>query len=240
MHAYHRELLEEIKKKGGKAVHDPFLNHYLGTPHPLYRIKSSEMRKLARDWISRHRELDAETFALVIRSLVLGKSCNEKLMAGLLLDMARDSHRTFDPVWLDRWLNHLVGWVEVDTMCTGRFPRKEVPRRWTTWKKLLNRLSRSKKIEKRRASLVLLCSPLRDKKDPRLLQQAFRTVDRLRSEKEVLITKAVSWVLRSATAHFPGKVKKFVTLNEAKLPRIAVRETLTKIATGTKTKRKAK
>lgn len=240
MHAYHGELLEEIKKKGGKPVLDPFLQNYLGSPHPIYKINSPTLRKIARCWVSSHTDISAAEFALVIRSLVMGKSCTEKLMAGLVLDSSRKPQREFDPEWFDRWTNHLVGWVEIDTLCTGRYPETEIPKQWGKWKKVLNRLSRSENINKRRASLVLLCSPLRKNEDRRLLDQALKTVDRLNQEKEVLITKAVSWVLRSASVYFPREIKKYVTLNQSKLPKIAVRETLTLIATGRKTKRKAR
>jgi 3-methyladenine DNA glycosylase AlkD len=239
MHAHHLELLKEIKKKAGKPVRDPFLQNYLGNNHPIYRIKSADMRKIARLWVANHRDMPGEKLAEVVRSLVLGKSCTEKQMGGLLLDTSRSTQRNFDPKWFERWLNHLVGWVEVDTLCTGRYPETEVPRQWAKFKPILNRLSRSENINKRRASLVLLCSPLRHNPDPRLLKQALQTVSRLASEQEVLITKAVSWVLRSASAHHPTEVRNYITLNKAKLPSIAVRETLTKITTGKKTKRKA-
>ncbi len=238
MHPHHRKLLLEIKKKGGKPVRDPFLQNYLGNPHPLYKVNSPTLHKIAKSWIAEHRQVSADELTMVIRSLVLGKTCTEKMMAGILLNSCRKEQRTFDPNLFDHWLNHLIGWVEVDTLCTGRYPENEVPKQWTAWKKVLNKFSRDKNIQKRRASLVLLCSPLRRNPDPRLLDQAFKTVDRLGQEKEALITKAVSWVLRSASVHFPAEVKKYVTLNETKLPRIAVRETLTKLKTGTKTKRK--
>lgn len=238
MHPYHRELLLEIRKKGGKPVRDPFLENYLGNPHPIYKVNSPTLRKIARTWVSAHRDVPADELAKVISSLVLGKTCTEKMMAGILLDSSRKEQRTFDPRLFDHWLNHLIGWVEVDTLCTGRYPETEVPKQWTAWKKVLNKFSRSENIQKRRASLVLLCSPLRRNPDPRLLDQAFKTIDRLGREKEVLITKAISWVLRSASVYFPGEVKKYVTLNESRLPKIAVRETLTKLKTGTKTKRK--
>ena len=240
MHGHHREILEQIKSKAGKPVNDAFLANYLGSPHPLYRLKSADMRTIARTWARDHRDLSASEFIRVIRSLVLGKSCTEKQMAGLLLDYSKGPQREFEPGLFDHWLNHLVGWVEVDTFCTGRYPEAEVPRRWPAWKKVLNQLSRSPNINKRRASLVLLCSPLRKNPDPRLLRQALTAVDRLGGEKEVIITKAISWVLRSAAVHHAAVVKKYVTSNAERLPSIAVRETLTKITTGTKTKRKKK
>lgn len=238
MHPYHRELLKEIKTRAGKAVHDAFLSNYLGNPHPRFPLSSPDMRKIARQWMAMHKDLTADELAAAIGSLVQGKSMTEKFMAGLLLDVSRKTQREIDPSRFDRWLNHLTGWAEVDTLCTGRFPESEVPRQWTSWKKWLDKFSRSANIQKRRASLVLLCSPLRKHPDPRLLKQALRTTDRLGHEKDVLITKAVSWALRSAAIHHPAEVKKYVTLKQSHLPRIAVRETLTKIATGTKTKRK--
>ncbi len=238
MHPYHRELLRQFKVHGGKAVHDAFLANYLGNPHPRFPLSSPAMRKIARDWMAAHKGLAADDLAAVIGSLVQGKTMTEKLMSGLLLDVSYKSQREIDPSHFDRWLNHLIGWAEVDTLCTGRFPESEIPRQWTPWKKWLDKFSRSANIQKRRASLVLLCSPLRKHPDLRLLKQALRTTDRLGHEKDVLITKAVSWALRSAAVHHPAAVKKYVTLKATRLPRIAVRETLTKIATGTKTKRK--
>lgn len=63
-------------------------------------------------------------------------------------------------------------------------------------------------------------------------------IERLKHEKEILITKAISWVLRSAVTHHEQAVKRYVLANKDTLPKIAVRETLVKIKTGTKTKRK--
>ncbi len=238
MHPHHRELLEEIKRKAGRPVHDPFLQNYLGNPHPMYRIKAPDLRKILRPWLAANRDLSPAQLAAVTESLIRGKTSTEKCAGGLLLDCARKSMRGFHPRAFDRWLNHLVGWGEVDALCTGRYPEAEIPRQWTQWKPLLNRFARSNNIQKRRASLVLLCSPLRYQADPRLLTQAFQTVDQLATEREVLITKAVSWVLRSASVHHPKEVRSYIAQNKDKLPTIAVRETMTKLATGKKTKRK--
>jgi len=238
MHPAHRVLLKQIQHYAGKPVPNPFLDNYFGNKHPKHVIKSATLRGIARDWIRSQADLSPDKLAKVMSSLVQGRSCTEKLLAGVLLDSARKDQRTIRPAYFDRWLNHLEGWVEVDTLCTGKYAASEVPAQWTAWKKQLNAFSKSPNIQKRRASLVLLCSPLRKHADERLLTQSFHTVDRLAHAKEVLITKAVSWVLRCALAHFPGEVKKYITLNKDRLPKIAVRETMTKLTTGTKTKRK--
>lgn len=238
MHPEHRTLLRQVQAKAGKIKKQPFLDNYLGNTHPKYKINGPTLRGIAKDWVWQHRDLTSKVFSLVVDSLVHGKTSTEKCLAGLLLDCSRPAHRMFKPQLFDRWLNQLVGWVEIDTLCTGRYARTEVPRQWMQWKKLLYRFSRSKNISKRRASLVLLCSPLRKQSDPQLLAACLENVDRLKAEREILITKAVSWVLRSAAVHHAAGVKKYVDLNKGSLPAIAVRETLTKLFTGVKNKRK--
>ena len=52
-----------------------------------------------------------------------------------------------------------------------------------------------------------------------------------------MISKAISWVLRSLIKHHRKLVADYLTSNVATLPKIAVRETLIKLETGKKTKR---
>ncbi|MFZ6009574.1 MAG: DNA alkylation repair protein, partial [Bacteroidota bacterium] len=112
----------------------------------------------------------------------------------------------------------------------------EIPRDWKRWKKLLPKFSRDKNIHKRRASLVLLCSPLRHVQDESLALMALENVERLKSEKEVLITKAISWVLRSMIKHHAALVADYLRKQGATLPKIALRETLVTLKTGKKTR----
>jgi 3-methyladenine DNA glycosylase AlkD len=236
MHPSHREILTTIQKLSGKSRKDAFLNSYLGNNHPLYAIKVPAMRKTAKDWMRSHRSMAPGELVEILTSLVRGASCTEKLMAGIMLNVSARPQRKFDPAVFDRWLEELVGWVEVDTICTGDFTVTEIPEAWTPWKRILIRFSKSSNIQKRRASLVLFCSPLRYAKDERLLKAALNNIERLKEEKEVLITKAISWVLRSATVHHKNEVRKYVALNKDTLPKIAVRETLAVLKTGKKTK----
>lgn len=239
MHPLHREILTSISKQSGKPKLDAFLSSYLGNNHPVYPIKVPAMRKIAKDWVKANRILTPQGLVAILTSLVQGKSCTEKLMAGIILNVSAREQRKFDPEVFDQWLDYLVGWVEVDTICTGAYTVTEIPEDWTRWKKILSRFSKSSNIQKRRASLVLLCSPLRYAQDERLLKTALDNIDRLKGEKEVLITKAVSWVLRSATVNHKHEVRKYVALNKDLLPKIAVRETMAVLKTGRKTKPKS-
>ena len=234
--AFHQEILQLIKENSGTPTAHTFSDSYLGNSHPRYPINGPAMRKIGKAWMRSHKKLSAKEFSDLLTSLVEGVSSTEKVMAGILMDSATKEQRTFDPKVFDRWLDHLEGWAEVDSVCTGEFTVSSIPDQWKRWKPIVIKFSKDKNIHKRRASLVLLCSAIRyvDREDVAAI--AFANIDRLKSEKEVLITKAISWLLRSMIKNFKKQVTAYVKENKDSLPRIAVRETLTVLKTGKKTK----
>lgn len=238
MHKYHKEVLTLIKELSGSPTQHTFLDGYLGNSHPRYPINSPTLRTIAKEWMKEHRAMSSKEFAAMLTSLAEGKSGTEKVMVGILLDNATKDQKQFDPKLFDRWLDHLVGWAEVDSVCTGKYCVSEIPGNITQWRKILVSLSKSKNINKRRASIVFLCSPLSQSDEPELAEIAFENIDRLKSEKEIIITKAISWVLRSMIRHHRKALEIYLGKNEKTLPSIAVRETKVKLATGTKSGKK--
>lgn len=234
INAFHEEILNLIKKNSGKGTRHTFSDSYLGNNHLRYAIAIPCLRVIAKDWMRAHRHLDPGALADLLTSLIEGKSSTEKMMAGIMMGYATHPQRQFDPIIFDRWLNQLEGWAEVDAVCTGDFTITQLPSDWPRWKRLLNRLSKDPNINKRRASLVLFCSPVSRIKDDRLAEMAFKNLERLKSEKDVLITKAISWLLRSMIRHYRESVSAYISQNQETLPRIAVRETLAKLKTGRK------
>lgn len=228
---HHAELLKIIQLN---AADETYQYNYIGTKHPLYNLTNPVLRLIAKEWKRDHKQMDVEAFQKMITSLVQGKSATEKLLAGMLLDVATPDQRNFKPTLFDDWLDHVEGWAEVDTLCTGQYTNAEIPRQWIAWQKLLTKWTKSKNIHKRRASLVFLCSPARQQKDDRLAALALSNIDQLKHEKDILITKAISWLLRSLATHHKKMVSDYVAANRSSLPAIAVRETMTKIATGKK------
>jgi 3-methyladenine DNA glycosylase AlkD len=95
-------------------------------------------------------------------------------------------------------------------------------------------LSQRDTIQHRRASLVLLVKPLLDSEYERIISTALGNVDALKHEKDKLITKAVSWILRSSVKRHRQIVGEYVFKNEASLPAIALREFKKKYTTGKK------
>jgi 3-methyladenine DNA glycosylase AlkD len=184
-----------------------------------------------------HRDLSVKDFTRLLHELIQGESSTEKCMAGILLDYSKPEQRKFSPALFDKWLEHLEGWAEVDSICTGSYSTTEIPEQWFKWKPLLTKFSRSKNINKRRAALVFFCSPLSKVQDNRLAEGALLLVDRLKSDDKILITKAISWVLRSMTKYNRSPLENYLKKNGATLPKIALRETLVKLETGTRTKK---
>ena len=232
---FHAELLELIKQNSGTPTQHTFLDSYLGNDHPRYPINVPTLRLIAKEWSKSNRDLSANEFQKIIDSLIHGKSSTEKCMAGILLDVSTKEQRKFDPTCFDEWLDQLIGWAEIDSVCTGSYPTTEIPSNWKIWKNLLIKFSKSKNINKRRASLVLLCSPMRKAADKEIAALAFVNMDKLKREKEILITKAISWLLRSMVKHHRKEVAYYLNANQESLPKIAVRETKKVLDTGKKT-----
>lgn len=232
---FHAEILNLIKQNSGTPTQHTFLDSYLGNDHPRYPINVPTLRLIGKEWSASHRSLGAIEFQKIVDSLIHGKSATEKNMAGILLGFSTKEQRKFDPTCFDEWLDQLIGWAEIDSVCTGAYPTTEIPANWKTWNSLLIKFSKSKNINKRRASLVLLCSPMRKAADERLATLAFVNMDRLKHEKEILITKAISWLLRSMVKHHRKEVADYLKANQETLPKIAVRETQKVLDTGKKT-----
>jgi 3-methyladenine DNA glycosylase AlkD len=235
---HHKEILDLIKTHSGKATQHTFSDSYLGNSHPRYAISAPVLRKIAKEWMGAHRNLSSQQIAELVTSLIEAESATEKCMAGILLDATKKEQRKFDMHLFDQWLDHLIGWAEVDAVCTGPYTITEIPLDIKRWKKQLTEFSKSDNIQKRRASIVLLCSPLSRIENNELAEIGLKNVDRLKSEKEILITRAISWILRSMIKHHKKMVSDYVKENQDSLPKLAVRETMIKLKTGRKTKLK--
>ena len=236
MNRHHKDILKLIQEQAGTPTQHTFLDSYLGSSHPRIAISVPELRQIAGTWMKAHRDLSADDVVSLLSSLITGKSYTEKCMAGILLDYTTTGQREFDPAIFDTWLGHLEGWAEVDTLCTGKYTVKGLPSNWKEWKPLITRFAKSDEIQKRRASLVLFCAPLRADKHEPLATAALQNIDKLKGEKDILITKAISWLLRSMEKHHRTLVEEYIEENKDSLPAIAVRETLAKLTTGRKTR----
>jgi len=205
----------------------------MGTSKFSYATDVPDSRKLLKAWL-RNVSLTQTTYANLLNSLSRGKSHNEYSSIGKLLEYCPKLRQTLDPRLLDYWLDKAEGWAEVDTLCQGNFTAEELLSNWQTWQKLLEKFVANKNIHKRRAALVLLTGPVRHSSDERLAKLAFQNIEKLKAEKHILITKAISWVLRGLIKYHRSEVEVYITKNTDSLPKVAIRETINKLKSGRK------
>jgi 3-methyladenine DNA glycosylase AlkD len=239
MHPDHAKLLAEIRR-GGRPQRPGATGQndsYGGSGRPYYLVSVPDRRAMARAWVAAHRKAPAADALAVVESLLDGVSHEEKTLATLILRYSDAARRAVGPDDVDRWLGKLNGWAEVDSLCQNLFTVEDFAADWPSWKRLIEALSLSADINKRRAALVLLIGPVHYSPDPRFRDLAFVVLGRLKSERPILITKAVSWLLRAMLTRHRDAVAAYLAANEASLPKIAIRETKTKLMTGTKSGR---
>lgn len=230
----HLEILKDLGKEARLPENNFDVAAYLGHDDFSYYVRTPVKRKIAKDFLKRHPDLSSGQFLELLNSLYSGKSHDEKSIAGLLLEYGSAKRASIKPQDINEWLSHLHGWGQIDSLCQSLWLGEELLPDFPKWEKFLIKLSKDKNINKRRASLVLLVKPVRYSMDQRLMILAFENISRLECEREILITKAVSWLLRSLTALHPKEVRVYLHEHASTLPKIAIRETIRKLNTGRK------
>ncbi len=233
---HHLEILEKLKKHAGEGTKHQKEREksYDGTTKPSYSIKTSIKEQATKAWLKKHPDLSFPEYLNLLDSLYQGESHDEISIAGKLLKLTPKLRKRIEPSSLNKWLGFVEGWAEVDSICQSNFPAEEILGSWVEWRSLIIGLSKDSNVHKRRASLVLLTKPVRDSADQRLTELAFAIIDGLKSEKDVLITKAISWLLRDLIKNNRCSVESYLEEKLDNLPKIAVRETKNKLLTGKK------
>jgi 3-methyladenine DNA glycosylase AlkD len=235
----HQQLLKKFTElESSDNKNKEWVKKYLGTDKNYHGIPSKDMNAIATSLIKENNFDEKKLIDLLNSLYTNGSSFTELAIAASLLGRHQKIKEKMDLSNLDNWLNYTHGWAEIDVLCQSNFTAKEVLSRWSEWKKLLKKFLVDKNISKRRASLVLLTKPLRQSDDSRLSELAFEQVEKLKHEKEILITKAVSWVLRALVKFHKDEVLAYLKENKGSLPSIAYREALSKAETGRKYNKK--
>lgn len=234
MNTYHRDILHRIKAVPHREAMAKMPEHYLGNNHLMYCVTTGDSRKIAKDWADLHKDIPLSELIETLNSLAEGESVDEKMMVGKIIGYLSKRRVEIEPSYLDRWLDHFEGWAEVDSLCQSSFSDKDLLANWDAWEKFLTKLAQDKNIAKRRASLVLLVSAAGHSLDKRFLEMALKNIDLAKSERDSMLTKAVSWLLRVLIRYHREEVERYLNANADSLPPIAIRETRNKLLTGKK------
>jgi 3-methyladenine DNA glycosylase AlkD len=234
MNMHYESIQTKIKSNAPERFDQNKNKRYHGNDHYCYGLRVPVMRQIVKEWLQESKDITEKDFISFIKELYAADSYEEKCMAGMLLGYAPTLRSKITPELLNQLLDQLVGWAEIDSTCQSNFTAKELLSNWSEWSQFLEKLSKSPNINKRRASIVLLNKSVEGSSDPRLSGLAFKIISTLQSEKDILITKAISWSLRSLVKNHSNEVTTYLSENQNNLPKIAVRETETKLATGKK------
>lgn len=201
--------------------------------YPL-RFMHKYHQEILKKWVKEHRDIPLNELLSLLDSTFTGMSHTERSLGGKILEYLPKLRGEIKPECLDKWLPGAEGWGEVDSLCQSTFEAKDLLSRWGEWEKLLKQFVSDKDVHKRRASLVLLTGPVRQSDDKKLAEIAFENLDKLKTEKDILITKAVSWLLRDLIKYHKSRVEDYLKENRDVLPKIAIREVTNKLQTGKK------
>lgn len=226
-------LITELKKHQRPDIDQTFIQKYLGTPRHVLGVRSADLKKVAKKFLKEH-ELNDQQLIHLLSDLYTSDLFEARAVAGFILGNCHEfrSRLAFDQ--LESWLQELVGWCEIDTSCQHCFTAPEVLLRWSEWKSWITHLSESDSISLRRASLVLQNISVGESSESKLSQLATKTITTVIAEKDILITKAISWLLRSMIKQHRQTVSQYLADNLHRLPKIAIRETNKKLTTGKK------
>lgn len=232
----HFQFLKEIsnlKSKSDKAE-TQWVKKYLGTNKIFNNFSTKQIVDLAKKIIKENNLDEKETIELLNSLYSKGTTYTELALASKILFFSKNNLKNFNPKNLDLWLNYTCGWAENDGLCQSNFSSEILLSNLSEWQKILKQFNKSSNINKRRASLVLLTKSLSQSNDSRLSKLAFQNIENLKLEKEILITKAVSWALRALVKFHKDEVLVYLAKNKDSLPKIAYREAFTKATTGRK------
>ncbi|MCY3867866.1 MAG: DNA alkylation repair protein [Chloroflexi bacterium] len=234
MNPHHQAILREIQAAipgRGPVKQRP---EHLGTTRKWHGLKNDQSRAIALAFIAAHKDLSYDDWLALIDSLYHGDSYEERCAPRTLLRKFPRYRRALPLAQLDAWLGCLNGWAEVDSTCQTVFSDKDLLADWEGWAALLQSLACGDNVNKRRAALVLLTAPISQSPDPRILDLSLALIDRLKSDKDGRITKAISWLLRKGVKQHRESIAAYIEAKAPALPAIAVRETRRKLATGKK------
>lgn len=235
----HLQILKDINHLiVSKKTDIQWVKKYLGTDKIFHGFSTGQMVDLAKNIIKENNLNEKQVIDLINSLYQKGTTYTEISLAALILSNSPQVLKNFNPKNLDLWLNYTCGWAENDVLCQSNFTDEIILNNWSAWERILKQFNKDKNINKRRASLVLLTKALHQSDNSKLSKLAFKNIEKLKSEKEILITKAVSWLLRSLVKFHKKEVLDYLEKDKNTLPKIAYREALSKATTGRKYNKK--
>jgi 3-methyladenine DNA glycosylase AlkD len=205
----------------------------LTTGLKIYGVRTPHRREIARDWRRARGDVVFDDLLPVVEMLWNGDSQEERAMAMELLNQY--PHHIPSLTWdhFERWRFQVDNWVLADGLGStvlgpwlAASPDDRLDYLWY--------LIETEHTWSRRGALVAT-TPINDgRADSTLPDMTLELIERVKEERDPMITKAVSWVLRVLIKKHADRVSDYLEKNRDVLAAHVVREVTNKLRTGLK------
>ncbi|RPJ83449.1 MAG: DNA alkylation repair protein [Acidobacteria bacterium] len=231
IHAENQSLLRQLHENID-LKYQAGLQMVVKTGLTVYGVRTPNLRKIVRTWLGAHRQTPWPEILGLIEILWCGPSQEERGLALLLLES--NSRRIPELQWdhFNRWRLMSDNWGITDGLgciAFGPWIKADMPSRLERLMFLIHEAD----IWSRRLALVATV-PLNRDEASAIPDLTLQLVDKVKHERDPMITKAVSWVLRELTKTHKPRVIDYLEKNRRLLAPLAVRETENKLRTGLK------
>jgi 3-methyladenine DNA glycosylase AlkD len=201
----------------------------------VYGVRVPELRKIAKAWYRAHKDITRDDAFALVEALWDDGSREGRQMAFYLLEHFDRWVPDLPKAHFERWRRDLDSWVEADGL--GWTLAVWLARDADVRLDYLWALIDDADVWSRRLALVPLARINRGKLGITALDLTLALIDRVKEERQPMITKAVSWVLRETTKTHRDEVAAYLYENRDALAGHVVREVENKLRTGLKSGR---
>jgi 3-methyladenine DNA glycosylase AlkD len=233
--AERQHLLEQVARHVDPE-HQAGMSMAVPTGLKMYGVKVPHLREIARAWQSAHRKIAHEELIALVEALWAGESREELVLALELLQ--RYKRWIPDLTWahFERWRRRLDNWEVTDVLgvrILGAWALEDPDGRLGHLRDLIA----DEDVWSRRLALVATTWLNRGRQGVSFPDFTLELIERVKEERQPMITKAVSWALREASKRHPEQVAAYLEGNREVLAAHVVREVDNKLRTGLKSGR---
>ncbi len=214
LEAIRRELKANEDEKTRRSA-----NHYFKEKISVYGVKTSIVKKVAKEYLKRLSLLSKAAIFELCQELLGSGFMEEAFIVSFWLPNLIERLEASDICVFKTWIEQYIdNWAKCDSFCNHtvgdlveKFP--ETVSEVKNWSKLSCRWLR-------RASAVSLILPARG---GLFLQEVFEISDTLLMDQDDLVQKGYGWLLKETSKKHTKEVFDYVTKNKKLMPRTALR-----------------
>jgi len=225
-------LLDQIRQQA-EPEHQAGMRMAVPTRLKMYGVRVPHLREIARAWQRVHKQVAREDVMALVEMLWDGGSREERMLVIYLLGRYKRWIPGLSWAHFERWRRGLDNWEVSDGLA-----------QWVLSPWLLadpdgrlghlRDLIAADDVWNRRLALVATVPINRGHTGFTIPDLTLQLVDRVKEEKDPMITKAVSWALREMIKTHRDRVAAYLEDNRDVLATHAVREVSNKLRTGLK------